>query len=680
MEFASVIPPIIEVIRYASAIATHDISFYRTMDKEIDTITTESSELLLEMLRSLTTSRDSSDTSNLVFNSQAFWDIFESKLDTIYEKVDVAMEKYDITHKKRTQTAAISMEPLTKPQENFTEDIDNSDVKPFTPKLKSKPFCLRLLKDLLVTDAEGRYEHPYQHEIMTQPYPDWILDKCLPEEPHEWDKKPAIFVSTVRQLSDMVKKLKSSKSIAVDLEHHDLRTFYGLTCLMQISDRNQDWLIDVLALRSDMVVLNEIFANPNIVKVFHGAFMDIIWLQRDLGLYVVSLFDTYHAAKVLGYPKRSLAFLLEKFAGFKASKKYQLADWRLRPLPDAMSHYARADTHFLLNIFDHLRNSLIDEKEDKLQQVLFASRKVALRKFEYIKFSEEQGKADETSTIMSNYHLPIHLEKRLRLLVGWRDKTARLMDESTRYIMPNSTLVQLAASDVPTDYSAIGDIRAVNVSGLQLESLVNFMNENFESGATGFKNINSKISQQTNNISPESVDVVLKNQRQLMPQVAKQVCGTSSVFTEGLLGFEILNPRLKRKGAKLLQMLPLLWSSFTSAANNLPAMSDREQQGDRELLPEREALQREVIGSEAQNIRGLKVGTQKYSNTRREGASSTNILNYEEVLQARNTEETKKRKRTFQQFDPHTHNGKKVQYDAPRKRRQFQGKSAAFTK
>jgi exosome complex exonuclease RRP6 len=59
--------------------------------------------------------------------------------------------------------------------------------------------------------------------------------------------------------------------------------------------------------------------------------MDIIWLQRDLGLYVVGLFDTYHAVDVLGtYPTKSLAALLKKFVGFDADKRYQLADWRIR--------------------------------------------------------------------------------------------------------------------------------------------------------------------------------------------------------------------------------------------------------------------------------------------------------------------------------------------------------------
>lgn len=35
-------------------------------------------------------------------------------------------------------------------------------------------------------------------------------------------------------------------------------------------------------------------------QVFHGAESDIVWLQKDFDIYVVNLFDTYHATKVLG--------------------------------------------------------------------------------------------------------------------------------------------------------------------------------------------------------------------------------------------------------------------------------------------------------------------------------------------------------------------------------------------
>jgi exosome complex exonuclease RRP6 len=58
--------------------------------------------------------------------------------------------------------------------------------------------------------------------------------------------------------------------------------------------------------------------------------MDIIWLQRDLGLYIVGLFDTFHAAEALMYPSKGLAYLLKKFADFEADKRFQTADWRIR--------------------------------------------------------------------------------------------------------------------------------------------------------------------------------------------------------------------------------------------------------------------------------------------------------------------------------------------------------------
>ena len=62
----------------------------------------------------------------------------------------------------------------------------------------------------------------------------------------------------------------------------------------------------------------------------HGADQDIEWLQRDFGLYIVNMFDTGQAARVLQLARFSLAFLLKEYCGIAADKQYQLADWRLR--------------------------------------------------------------------------------------------------------------------------------------------------------------------------------------------------------------------------------------------------------------------------------------------------------------------------------------------------------------
>ena len=68
---------------------------------------------------------------------------------------------------------------------------------------------------------------------------------------------------------------------------------------------------------------------------------------------------------------RSLAALLQHFCKIEANKIYQRADWRIRPLPIDFIDYARQDTHFLLYIYDMLRNELID-KGNELNNLIHA--------------------------------------------------------------------------------------------------------------------------------------------------------------------------------------------------------------------------------------------------------------------------------------------------------------------
>jgi exosome complex exonuclease RRP6 len=140
-----------------------------------------------------------------------------------------------------------------------------------------------------------------------------------PVLPKSFEDTPFTWVDTVETFGQMLDALRNAREIAVDLEHHDYRTFSGFVCLMQVSTRGQDWIVDTLALRDELEELNEVFTDPNIVKVrnrycscvpmlnlfcqvFHGAESDIVWLQRDFNLYIVNLFDTYHASKLLSEP------------------------------------------------------------------------------------------------------------------------------------------------------------------------------------------------------------------------------------------------------------------------------------------------------------------------------------------------------------------------------------------
>ncbi len=71
-----------------------------------------------------------------------------------------------------------------------------------------------------------------------------------------------------------------------------------------------------------------------------------------------------------------------------ADKKYQLADWRLRPLPAEMLKYAREDTHYLLYIHDCLKRDIAQgcggsagETRACLERALDGAREVCLLRY-----------------------------------------------------------------------------------------------------------------------------------------------------------------------------------------------------------------------------------------------------------------------------------------------------------
>lgn len=80
-------------------------------------------------------------------------------------------------------------------------------------------------------------------------------------------------------------QLHSPGTPLAPLAHHARSSFQGFTCLMQISTRTQDWLVDTLALRSQIgPALAALCADPTVVKVLHGADHDVLWLQVCDGL------------------------------------------------------------------------------------------------------------------------------------------------------------------------------------------------------------------------------------------------------------------------------------------------------------------------------------------------------------------------------------------------------------
>ena len=376
---------------------------------------------------------------------------------------------------KRTKSETFRLlhaKNISRPQLKFREKIDNSNT-PFVPKLFIKPNALKPLPEALTKSGRERKErpedldvpaaladfihqqrtqqteqdmfaHPYQYELEHFSPPDGVLKKPEPQMYRPIKETPCHFITTLDELVELNEKLMNCKEFALDLEHHSYRSFLGLTCLMQISTRTEDFIIDTLELRSDMSILNETFTDPAIVKVLHGADSDVEWLQKDFGLYLVNMFDTHQAARLLNLGKHSLDHLLKLYCSVDADKQYQLADWRIRPLPEEMIQYARDDTHYLLYIYDKMREALWErgnEQPTQLKVVWQRSRDICLKKYIKPLFSDE--------SYLELYrrqkkHLNTQQLAAFRLLFSWRDKTARQEDESIGYVLPNHMLLKIA--------------------------------------------------------------------------------------------------------------------------------------------------------------------------------------------------------------------------------------------
>lgn len=159
-------------------------------------------------------------------------------------------------------------------------------------------------------------------------------------------------------LKRLAHDLKAELAIGVDLEADSMFHYKEKVCLIQISTRFQNFIVDPLTLKN-LSPLLPIFKDPRIQKIFHGADYDIRSLHRDFGIQVHSLFDTQIAARFLGLKETGLANLLQDRLGISIKKKYQKKDWSKRPLPSAMLSYAVEDACHLITLAQDLKEELL---------------------------------------------------------------------------------------------------------------------------------------------------------------------------------------------------------------------------------------------------------------------------------------------------------------------------------
>ncbi|MBK8978981.1 MAG: HRDC domain-containing protein [Planctomycetes bacterium] len=186
--------------------------------------------------------------------------------------------------------------------------------------------------------------------------------------------KPLVYVDDRTGLGRMIEALERSTEVAIDTEANSMFAYRERLCLVQLSTRTRDYVVDPLAV--DVAPLGVILADPGILKVLHGAEFDVLLLKRECGFEIASLFDTRVAASSLGFEAPGLAAVLRDWLGVELDKRFQRSDWGKRPLSDGQIEYARSDTTHLLELARLLRAELRAKGSPHVEEVAAECRRL----------------------------------------------------------------------------------------------------------------------------------------------------------------------------------------------------------------------------------------------------------------------------------------------------------------
>lgn len=169
----------------------------------------------------------------------------------------------------------------------------------------------------------------------------------------QWPFPPATYIEHDSDFQKLVKKLRQEPLIAIDTESNSLHAYRERVCLVQLSTRKADYIVDPLRV-ANLHLLGDLLADPAIEKVFHAAEYDLMCLKRDYDFTITNMFDTMIAARISGVKAVGLNRLLADYCGVQMDKSHQRDDWGQRPLSEEGLLYAQMDTHYLPELRDKM--------------------------------------------------------------------------------------------------------------------------------------------------------------------------------------------------------------------------------------------------------------------------------------------------------------------------------------
>ena len=244
-------------------------------------------------------------------------------------------------------------------------------------------------------------------------------------------------ITTTDELAAFCKPLADAEFVTVDTEFMRERTYWPKLCLAQVAGPEDAAAIDALADGIDLSPLDELMANPKVLKVFHAARQDLEIFYLRMNSVPQPLFDTQVAAMVCGHGEAaSYESLATKLAKARIDKSSRFTDWSRRPLSERQITYALSDVTHLRVVYEKLRRQL--EKSGRLPWI-----------------SEEMAVLNDPGTYRADPELAWRRLKprgalprllgTLKEIAAWRERTAQRIDIPRQRLLRDEQLLEIAS-------------------------------------------------------------------------------------------------------------------------------------------------------------------------------------------------------------------------------------------
>jgi ribonuclease D len=157
--------------------------------------------------------------------------------------------------------------------------------------------------------------------------------------------------------------------LAIDCEMMGLNPHRDRLCMVQLcDDGGRAILVQISLGQKSAPNLKKLFESSKVLKLFHYARTDLVWLKKYLGIQVENVFCTKVASKLARTysDKHGLKELTKEIIGKDMNKQQQSSDWGDSEINKDQVQYAASDVQYLIPIYRKLRIMLERESRYKL--------------------------------------------------------------------------------------------------------------------------------------------------------------------------------------------------------------------------------------------------------------------------------------------------------------------------